>query len=128
MYLRNLPTKPHVLKVLAAVSDEDGFVDIYFCPKEVIERHSLPWWISGSNSINAPHPLVRNYLLDHGIDPEVAITKVKVPKISIITLLQIYQVSSCDFLKIDTEGHDCVILKKYIDAIRSGITQPARRI
>ena len=39
MYLRNLPTKPHVLKVLGAISDEDGFVDIYFCSKEVIERY-----------------------------------------------------------------------------------------
>lgn len=44
------------------------------------------------------------------------------------TLLQTYRVDTIDFLKIDTEGHDMVILDNYIDALNEGLSSPAKKI
>jgi hypothetical protein len=39
-----------------------------------------------------------------------------------------YSVTSIGFLKIDTEGHDCVILASYISMIKDGLAPKAKRI
>jgi hypothetical protein len=127
-YLQRLPSKQHVMRVLGAISDSDGFTDVYFVPPEMIELHRLPDWVRGCNSIGAPHPTVFNLLKNAGADPAAFIRKTKIPQFSMCTLLQMYNVSSCDYLKIDTEGHDVVILSNYIEAIQKQITKPAARI
>lgn len=127
-YLQRLPSKPHVLRVLGAISDSDGYTDVYFVPPDVIERHRFPDWVRGCNSIGAPHPTVSNMLKTAGADPAAFIHKTKIPQFSMCTFLQMYNVSSCDYLKIDTEGHDVVILSNYIEAIQKQITRPAKRI
>lgn len=43
-------------------------------------------------------------------------------------VIQKYNIESCDYLKIDTEGHDCVIIDNYIEAILKNYTKPAKRI
>jgi hypothetical protein len=116
------------MRILAAISDKDGYTDVFFVPPALIERLGLPDWVRGCNSIGAPHPTVYNLLKANGIDPGALIQKTKIPQFSIITLLQMYNVSSCDYLKIDTEGHDVVILSNYIEALQRKITAPARRI
>lgn len=127
-YIQRLPAKPHVMRVLAAVSDRDGFTDVYHVPPDLIERMGMPHWVRGCNSIGTPHPTVSNLLTSAGIDPCALIQKTKVPQFSMTSLLQMYNVSSCDYLKIDTEGHDVVILSNYIEALQQKITAPARRI
>ena len=127
-YLQRLPSKPNVMRVLGAISDSDGFTDVYFVPPEIIERHAFPEWVRGCNSIGAPHPTVFNLLKQAGANPLDFIRKTQIPQFSICTFLQMYQVSSCDYLKIDTEGHDVVILSNYIEAIQKQITKPAARI
>lgn len=127
-YLQRLPAKPHVMRVLAAISDTDGFVDAYHVPEDSIRAYGMPDWVRGCNSIGAHHPTVANMLKEAGIDPATVIHKTSVPKFSMTTFLRMYNVSSCDYLKIDTEGHDTVILCNYIEAVKAGITQPAKRL
>ena len=127
-YLQRLPAKPHVMRVLAAISDSDGFVDVYHVPETNIRAYGMPDWVRGCNSIGAHHPTVAHMLQTCGIDPATVIQKTSVPKFSMTTFLRMYNVSSCDYLKIDTEGHDTVILCNYIEAVKAGITQPAKRL
>jgi hypothetical protein len=127
-YLQRLPSKPHVMRILGAVSDSDGFADVYFVPPEIIERHGFPEWVRGCNSIGKPHPTVFNLLKNAGADPTAFIQKTQIPQFSMCSFLQMYQVSSCDYLKIDTEGHDVIILSNYIESIQKQITKPATRI
>jgi hypothetical protein len=127
-YLQRLPSKPNVLRVLAAISDTDGFTDVYYVPPEIIDHCHLPDWVRGCNSIGKAHPTVFNLLKNAGADPAAFIQKTKIPQFSMTTFLKMYNVSSCDYLKIDTEGHDIVILTNYIEAIRTKLTNPATRI
>lgn len=127
-YLQRLPAKPNVMRILAAISDSDGFTDVYHVPPEIIQQCNLPTWVRGCNSIGKPHPTVYNLLKDNGADPNAFIQKTRIPQFSMCTFLQMYNVSSCDYLKIDTEGHDVVILSNYIEAIQKHITKPALRI
>lgn len=128
VYLKNLPVKQNTLRVLGAISDSDGFIEIFYVPPEISEKYNLPWWVRGCNSVGDHHPSVRNFLLNLGFNPEDIIAKQKVIKYSVKTFLEIYQIAGCDYLKIDTEGHDLIILKAWIDAIHAGITKAPQKI
>ena len=113
-YLDKLPEKEHVKKIHAGISDKDGYLDIYFIPPELIQSHDLHSWMRGCNSIGKPHPTALRLLKICGL-PETLIQKETVTVKSIPTLFQENNVHSIDYLKIDTEGHDCVIMNSYID-------------
>jgi hypothetical protein len=51
-YINNLPDKPNVTKIKAALSDEDGEIQIYRIPSEEITKNYLPFWVRGCNSVN----------------------------------------------------------------------------
>jgi len=127
-YLDRLPSKPQVHKLLSAISDIDGFTNIFYVPEDIISKYNLPWWVRGCNSINSYHPTVVTLLKSAGVEPSTAFVSKKIPQYSMPTLLQMYQVESCTVLKVDTEGHDCVILSSYLKAIHEGITEPAKTI
>lgn len=127
-YLQRLPSKPNVMRVLAAISNKDGMTDVYHVPLDTIERYGLPDWTRGCSCIGNYHPTVVGVLNQWGLDPHNIFVKTQVPVFSIKTFLNIYNVSTCDYLKIDTEGHDTVILHNYIEAVKEGITAPAKRI
>lgn len=127
-YLQRLPAKPDVMRVLAAVSHLDGLVDAYHVPPSIIELCGLPDWMRGCNCIGMPHPTATNVLNKIGLDPAHVFQKSRVPVFSMKTLLSMYAVESCDYLKIDTEGHDTIILKNYVEALKEGVSKPAKRI
>lgn len=127
-YLDRLPIKPHVTKVNAAVSDSDGEVACYYVPEEKIRAHNLPQWVRGCNSIGAPHPTVASVLMGAGLSADTIIESFTILKLSITSLIRRYNIKSIKYLKIDTEGHDCVILAGYIDAVRQGVIPPAQKI
>lgn len=128
IYLDKLPNKPHVKKVTAAISNSDGDIDCYYVPESVIMMYHLPDWVRGCNSIGTYHKTVYAMLKYLQLKPESVIQSIKIPKLSMITLLERYNVDSCDFLKIDTEGHDCIILDSYIAALLLKKTQPVKKI
>jgi FkbM family methyltransferase len=126
-YLERLPDKPRVRKVNAAVSVRSGFLDLYYVPDAVRKEHGLPSWMKGTNKIGAPHPTVERYLAKHGL-PATLMRRRRVPVLSVERLFREYRVGSVDYLKIDTEGHDAVILGAYLDMVERRPTLKAGRI
>lgn len=110
MYLDNLPNKPNVTKVNCAVSNENGSIDVYYVKPDDIIKYNLPHWVRGCNSINKPHPTVLNLL---GDKHDTVITKESVQVLNWVKLIEIYNIETISYLKIDTEGHDGLILDDY---------------
>jgi FkbM family methyltransferase len=108
-YLDRLPNKPKVQKVNAALSDTDDTIEIYHIESKDLEKYNLPYWIRGCNSVNGPHEFTKKKIGDETYNKLVKIDKV--PTISWKTLIEKYNIGSIDYLKIDTEGHEHIILK-----------------
>jgi FkbM family methyltransferase len=112
-YLDRLPNKKNILKVNAAVSNRTGTVEVFYIPEETIKKFGLPDYVKGQNSIGSPHPETLKW--DHlGVTIN-DITSETVEVLNFETIVKNYNVDSIGFLKIDTEGHDCVIVNDYID-------------
>ncbi len=126
-YLNRLPDRPTVVKVNAAVSEHSGFMDIYYIPDDVRISNKLPSWMKGTNKIGAPHPTVVRYLNKHEL-PLSLITHQRVPVLSVERLFRKYRVGSLDYLKIDTEGHDSIIMNAYLNLIERKPALCAKRI
>jgi FkbM family methyltransferase len=114
IYIDRLPDKPHVKKVNTAVSDAKGAIQIYYVDPVDIAAHRLPEWVKGCNSVNRPHPTVVKELTRRGLSWETIIRNDMIDVITFTDIVNNYDVESVDILKIDTEGHDCVILNDYI--------------
>lgn len=125
-YLEKLPNRENVTKVNAALSDFDGEVDIYYISTEEMNDNHLPFWVRGCNSINKPHDFARNKIGPELYDRIVTIDKV--PTISWRSLIEKYNIGSIEFLKIDTEGHEHVILKSYLEECKKNPSLFARKI
>lgn len=112
IYLDALPDKENVIKVNCAISDFDGTVDVYWIDPQDIRTHNLPDWLRGCNSIIKPHPTAVAELSARGLN--YIYKKTICETITWETLVNRYNVTSIDYLKIDTEGHDCVILESIL--------------
>jgi hypothetical protein len=128
LYLDRLPTKPLVTKVCAAISNTCGSLDIFYIEPTTITRLALPYWMRGCNSVGKPHATVEKSLKSMGHDPETIIRRQTVSMKNVETLFTEHDVTSVDFLKIDTEGHDCVILNNYIDYCETNPSRFASKI
>lgn len=112
-YINRLPNKDNVIKVQAAMSDNEGYIDVYYIEDNKILENNLPWWVRGSNSVNKPHPFTIKCIGEDVYNKLVTIDKV--PTITWSKLINDYNVKSIDYLKIDTEGYDHIILNAYLD-------------
>ena len=100
---------PKCKKENVAISNVEGIAYFYHIPSSVIKELGLPNWIRGCNSINEPHKtILKMGWGEHVVCDEVPVLRIK-------TILDKYSVSEIDFLKIDTEGHDAVILNDFLD-------------
>nr|WP_294887770.1 FkbM family methyltransferase [uncultured Limnobacter sp.] len=115
LYLDRLPNRPGCKKINAAISNFEGTVEVYFIPPQVIAKHRLPNWLRGCNSIGAPHPTVSKQLEKMDIDPELVLVRQPVPCHRLQTVLHQHDVQGVFMLKVDTEGHDAVILNDFFD-------------
>ena len=109
-YLDRLPNKKNVIKVNNAISknNEFGSIDLYYIPSNVIEINKLHHWFKGCNSIGEYPPLHIKYKVTHLVKKET------VSLIPISELLTKYKVKKIKFLKVDTEGLDCYILRNLL--------------
>jgi hypothetical protein len=82
--------------------------------KEDIQKHNLPDWIRGCNTVNAVHPV---YI---GRVPDEIVIKDRVPVYTFTDIISMCNVKSCKYLKMDTEGHDVTILQSYLDCVSGG--------
>jgi len=110
-YLDQLPNKKNVIKICKAITayPTTNKIDIYFVPPKVIDEiDNLPQYFKGCNSIGNYHPaVIESY--KHLFETR------SVDLISIKDLLETNNVAGIGHLKIDTEGHDCVILNGFLD-------------
>ena len=119
-YLDSLPDVEGVTKVNAAVSNYDGYINVYSITPEIIKKYDLPEWLRGCNSVNSYHPTTLRYVLEKKLDEREVFTVDRVPVMSFFTLVQKYNIHGCRYLKIDTEGHDIVIVNSYLDCVARG--------
>ena len=112
IYLNNLPNKQGVIKVNCAVSNVDGTADVFWIDPEDIKKHNLADWVRGCNSIITPHPTAVAELTSRNLMN--IYKKDQCEIISWDTLVKRYNVESVDYLKIDTEGHDHIILENML--------------
>lgn len=112
-FLQNLPDVENNTKLNYAISNVDGEVKVFYTPDEYIDKHNLPSWMRGCNSINEPHPSVDKYLKENNL-PKTYISQ-EVECLSFATLCTRHNIESIDLLKVDTEGHDFIILRSMIE-------------
>ena len=67
-YIDKLPLKKNCKKIHCAISDFNGFLNVYYLSDSIIKKYRLPWWVRGCNSINEYHPTVKNLLKNMNID------------------------------------------------------------
>ena len=79
-----------------------------------IDALKLPQWLKGCNSLNKEHPSVKKWCLDNGIRLRDLVHVSDCPLVKIETIFEAHDVEEVDFLKIDTEGHDAVIMKNLL--------------
>lgn len=114
IYLDKLPSKKNCRKINAAISDRDGEIAVHFLTPDTIKRLDLPAWVKGCNSIGAMHPSVERILTKRGLSPQDIVCSVSVPMHRLTTFLDREGVTGLYFLKIDTEGHDDIILNDFL--------------
>lgn len=117
-YLNKLQSGPNIQKENSACSDRDTSLDIYYVPEEKITSLNLPMWMKGCSKIGEPHKVVIDYLSNSNIDTSIIESK-KINVISFNNLISKYKVDHIDYLKIDTEGYDHIILKEVAKSILS---------
>jgi len=111
-YLDKLPNNDKVIKVNCAISNIDFETNIFWISPEDIKKYNLPNWLRGCNSIVDPHPTAINELNKVNL---LHIYKTSICKcITWNTLVNTYDVTSVNLLKIDTEGHDCKIIQNIL--------------
>lgn len=108
-YLDVLPSPPNVIKLAEAVSDREGFCEAVFVSREDIVKYGLPSWLAGCTRIDDIHPITQGYLNSKQL-PLDRLQRERVPMTTLDRLYERFNIGSVDYLKIDTEGHDTIIL------------------
>lgn len=115
MYLDNLPNKPNIQKCCLAITgkcQENATTDVYFIPREKIIEYNLQDWFAGCNTIGNYHPMhIQHNVTEH-------VSKLTVPMMSLGSFYDLHKIRGCKFLKIDTEGHDIVILDEFANYLK----------
>lgn len=107
-YLEELPTWSNIRKINAAVTDHSGEVIMYHVPKDRIKPSASYYrQLQGCNSINTYHP---NHL-KWGVKDLVKKTPVRA--MTLPELIYENNVRGIQFLKMDLEGHDHVVMRNY---------------
>lgn len=121
-YIDRLPDKKGCKKIQTAISNINGSVTVYYVPVETIQKYNLHYLSRGCNTINSYHPTITSYLAQVGVDIKDVANSYEVPCKTILDIIKENNVSGVYYLKIDTEGHDTVILKKFYNDIKGSNT------
>lgn len=113
--LDQLPDKENITKINCAISDEEREMTIYYVTQENIDKYEFPWWFIGSSSVNKINDNIERVLSERGIDPSLVVESQTVKTQRLDKIIAKYNVSSLSILKIDTEGHDTIILSKFFE-------------
>lgn len=117
-YLDELPDRPNVKKVHAAITHNkpSNVMNIFYIPADIIDKQNLPQWFKGCNKIGNYHPLH----VKHNVKQFVNI--LETPLLNVDEFMEMYNVRKIKFLKIDTEGHDPIILQGFYEfLVKKGV-------
>jgi len=114
LYLDRLPKNSHVIKVNCAISDRNGITDVFWVDPNDIEFYGLPIYLKGCNTIIRPHTTTSRILKEENL--EFLLNQSQCEMITWDELVSRYDIESLDLLKIDTEGHDCVIINNILNS------------
>jgi len=128
-YLDELPDRQNCYKEHAAVSNYDGEVSVWYISPENLVKYGFEvegagFWMMGCNRINSPHPTMLKLFNQHRNVPKHKMYKASLMDVfsvdevkcyAVGSLFRKYDVEGVSFLKVDTEGHDAVILLDYFD-------------
>lgn len=117
-YLNKLPSGPNIDKLNVAISNIGGVTNFFYVPPDTIQKYNLPEWIKGCSSINKRHPTVLKVAEEYGLKDIDVCESVEV--ITFFDLVKQYDIAFIDTLKIDTEGHDHIILNDVVSLILDG--------
>lgn len=102
---------PECNKENVAISSYEGEIELYYIPSYIIETVGLPDWLRGCNSVGKMHDtVVKSGWSGYCVSESVKVVRIK-------SLIDKYKIAFIDLLKIDTEGHDCIILNDYLDTV-----------
>jgi len=113
-YLDRLPNNSHVIKVNCAISDRNAMTNVFWVDPIDIEVYELPSFLKGCNSILKPHITTERILKEEKL--EFLLNQTECEMITWQKLVERYNVESVNLLKIDTEGHDCVIVNNILNS------------
>jgi FkbM family methyltransferase len=119
-YLDRLPNKQNVKKINCAIAfnGKEELVDLYYIPEEVIKATpKISWMMRGCNSIGDYHYQHKRKKMQDKVKI------VKIPAIPLPKILEDNNIRGIKFLKIDTEGADCLILMSLIDYLKNKSTE-----
>jgi len=110
-HLNRLPDRQNVVKINAGITHnkQTDKIKVFYLPIETIQSKGLPQWFRGCNTIGKYHPLH----IKHGVQKYVITEEVAL--IDFSELIIDNSVKKVDYIKIDTEGHDCIIMKGIYD-------------
>jgi FkbM family methyltransferase len=123
-YLDRLPNKRNCIKLNMGVSNYTGECVVNYLSEKTIEQYKFPYWVRGCNSINSYHKSVRTICIEKNLDIELISTKDTVAVTTLYEIINKLSIDSFYFLKVDTEGHDTIILKKFFEDIQSNMILP----
>jgi FkbM family methyltransferase len=119
-YLDRIPNKKGVEKYCVAISDYRGTGLMYYVDEEVAKKYNAHFWVLGCNSLDAPHPSINSIMIQNNLSTDL-VKERKSKVIKFADLIKRYNIGSIGHLKIDTEGHDHVILKEVLDLVHRGL-------
>jgi hypothetical protein len=128
-YLDNLPNKPFVKKLAAALVPQPiSSIDTYYIEPELIDKPELKLYgfMKGCNSVGKPHDYhlkytesstgyEDEYTICRNLIEEGLVTIKRVPAITYYQLMEIYNIEFVNQIKLDTEGQDSALLNSILD-------------
>lgn len=118
-YLEALPFKPQVIKVERIISDTSGFLPVHYVTREHLAELGLPAKWRGGAMVGRLSPTLATLIRKKGHDPDVYTSKRMVRASTFEELIKDVGVKSVKTIKLDIEGHDCLVLNHAIDTIVS---------
>jgi hypothetical protein len=113
-YLNKLPNKSNILKMHVGISDVEELRNFYYIPEHIIRKNKLPDWLIGCNSIDNIHPTALLNCEERGVDIYDIIETEEVMVIPLTKIIKTFDICYIKCLKVDTEGHDCIILNNIL--------------
>ena len=123
-YINNLPDKHKCIKLNIAISDTNRKANIYYIHENDIAKYNFGHRSRGMNSIDCYHPTLTRICKSKNLDIEKISSCYQVDTKTLMNVIKSNKIDGFYFLKIDNEGHDYYILRKFINDIDKNSNLP----